>query len=662
MKPAHFFKVSSLGRMAATFLFALQLPLAMCAHGSENPAANSAYLFTSFRGNGEEGLRFLYSFDGYHWTNVPGTFLKPSVGPSKLMRDPSLTRGSDGIFHLVWTTGWHTDQGFGYASSKDLVHWSEQRFFPVMAQEPTTVNVWAPELFYDPPSQQFIIIWASTIPGRFPDFLEPHENNHRLYYTTTRDFKNFAPSKLFFEPGCSVIDGFIAKDGDRYILLHKDNSRPQRNLRVAFASQPVGPWGPASPPFTEEFTEGPAALKVGTDWLIYFDMYRANRYGAVRTHDFKTFTNITAEVSFPEGHKHGTALQVEHRDLDYLLAAAPQPGLVKSEFIYETAPFPSCHASTIAQITNGSLVAAWFGGTHERHPDVGIWLSRQVGGRWTPPIEVANGVESPTNRYPCWNPVLFQSKSGPLLLFFKVGPSPGSWWGMLMTSDDGGETWTKPRALPKGILGPIKNKPVQLLKGDIYCSSSTETGGWRVHFERTSDLGQTWQATPPVNDGKEIGAIQPSILFHEGNRLQAVGRTKQGHIFQIWSEDNGVTWGNMTFSSLPNPNSGIDAVTLHDGRQLLVYNHTSKGRSPLNVAISPDGKEWEAGLILEDEPGKEFSYPAVIQTDDGLVHITYTWERRRIKHAVVNLAELRLLPISQGMWPKQAAAKERQEQ
>jgi len=312
-----------------------------------------------------------------------------------------------------------------------------------------------------------------------------------------------------------------------------------------------------------------------------------------------------------------------------------QAGLMKSEFIYETAPFPECHASTIAETKNG-LVAAWFGGTGERHPDVGIWLSRQSGGRWSAPVEVANGVQSPTNRYACWNPVLFQPRNGPLLLFYKVGPSPSSWWGMLMKSEDGGETWSNPRRLPAGIVGPIKNKPVQLVNGDILCPSSTENNGWRVHFERTSDLGEKWTATEPVNDGKEIGAIQPSILFHPGGKLQAVGRTRQGKIFEIWSEDGGKTWGNMTLTKLPNPNSGIDAVTLQDGRQLLVYNPTTQGRSPLKVAVSADGKQWNDVLTLEDEARKEFSYPAIIQAKDGMVHIVYTWKRQRIRHAVVD--------------------------
>jgi predicted neuraminidase len=330
-----------------------------------------------------------------------------------------------------------------------------------------------------------------------------------------------------------------------------------------------------------------------------------------------------------------------------------QVGLLRSEFIYETAPFPSCHASTIAETKSG-LIAAWFGGTRERHPDVGIWVSRHEGEHWTAPVEVANGIASPTNRYPTWNPVLFQPKTGPLMLFYKVGPSPSAWWGMLLLSDDGGKTWSPPRRLPDGILGPIKNKPVQLPNGDLLCPTSTEHQGWRVHFERSRDLGKTWTATPAVNDGKEIGAIQPSILFHAGGKLQALGRTKQEKIFETWSADGGETWNKMSLTALPNPNSGTDAVTLKDARQLLVYNHSTKGRSPLNVAVSQDGREWQAALVLEDNPAAPngFAYPAVIQTRDGLVHITYTWQRERIKHVVLDPAHLELRPIADGQWPK----------
>jgi predicted neuraminidase len=341
------------------------------------------------------------------------------------------------------------------------------------------------------------------------------------------------------------------------------------------------------------------------------------------------------------------------------IAAAPQVPIVKSEFIYETAPFPSCHASTIAETKSG-LVAAWFGGTAERNPDVCIYVSRYEGGQWTPPMEVGNGVGFATNRLPTWNPVFFQPKNGPLLLFYKVGPKPAAWWGMLTISTDDGRTWSTPRRLPDGILGPVKNKPVQPANGDILCGSSTEgDGGWRVHFERTSDFGKTWTATDPVNDGKTIGAIQPSILFHPDGRLQAIGRTRNDKIFQIWSTNSGVTWGKMTLTDLPNPDSGTDAVTLQDGSQLLVYNHNvrtgsnNKGRSPLNVAVSKDGETWQAALVLEDDPDAPsgFAYPAVIQTSDGLVHITYTWERKRIKHVVIDPTKLTPKPMPNGQWP-----------
>lgn len=326
------------------------------------------------------------------------------------------------------------------------------------------------------------------------------------------------------------------------------------------------------------------------------------------------------------------------------VAIADAPGLLKTELIFESAPFKSCHASTIVQTSSG-LAAAWFGGTAEGNPDVGIWVSRHEGDHWTAPVEVADGVQTDGKRHPCWNPVLFQPKTGPLMLFYKVGPRPRNWWGMLRTSDDGGKSWSEARRLPEGILGPIKNKPVQLAGGDILCPASTEHDGWRVHFERSSDLGKTWTRTEPVNDGKAIGAIQPSILFLGGDQLLAVGRSRQKRIFQIASNDAGKTWGAMTLTSLPNPNSGTDAVTLKDGRHLLIYNHTERGRTPLNLAISKDGVEWLAALKLETQPG-EYSYPAIVQSTDGLVHATYTWKRQRVKHAVIDPNQLQSKPIA----------------
>ena len=313
-----------------------------------------------------------------------------------------------------------------------------------------------------------------------------------------------------------------------------------------------------------------------------------------------------------------------------------QPGYVLGEFIYplNDKPTPQCHASTIEETETG-LVASWFGGTHEKNPDVGIWISRYEESGWSVPVELADGAQSDTLRYPCWNPVLFQPRDGPLMLFYKVGPHPNNWWGMLMTSQDGGKSWSKPERLPDGILGPIKNKPVQLRNGDILCPSSTEDQGWRVHFEITSDLGRTWETVGPINDGNDFAAIQPTILIHEDGSLQTLCRTIQKGITESRSLDNGRTWSVMQSTGLPNPNSGIDGVTLADGRHLLVYNRSTEARTPLNVAVSIDGKEWTDVLTLENDSGR-YSYPAVIQSRDGMVHITYTYNRVAIKHVVVD--------------------------
>jgi len=334
--------------------------------------------------------------------------------------------------------------------------------------------------------------------------------------------------------------------------------------------------------------------------------------------------------------------------------------VLRAEFIYDLGPYPQVHASTIAETPTG-LVAAWFGGTHEKHPDVSIHVSRLVDGRWTPSRAVADGVQADGTRHPTWNPVLFQPRQGRLMLFSKVGPSPERWWGELRTSADGGETWSAARRLPAGILGPIKNKPVESPAGDILCPASTETpeqpSRWSVHFERSSDQGASWEKIGPVNDGVAIQAIQPSILFLGGDRLLALGRSRQDRVFQIRSEDGGRTWGEMTLGSLPNNNSGTDAVTLADGSHLIVYNHVAGTpgewggrRTPLNLAASRDGSTWSAGLVLEDAPG-EYSYPAIIQTGDGLVHITYTWNRRKVRHVVVDPTKLSLEPIVDGVWP-----------
>ena len=286
-----------------------------CAMGSnesknETEKEKEWFLFTSFHEPANEGLRFLYSEDGYRWDSIPGVFLTPQIGKQQLMRDPSIVKGPDDTYHLVWTTSWQSDLGFGHAQSKDLINWSEQQMIPAMS-DTSTVNVWAPEIFWDDVEQHFMIVWASCVPGVFERGIEEERNNHRLYYLTTSDFETFSETKLFLDPGYSVIDAVIVKREDNdYVMVVKDNTRPNRNLKVAFAESATGPYTDPSEPFTDIFVEGPTVTKVGDEYLIYFDMYRQKKYGAMKTTDFIYFEDVTDVVEVPNGHKHGTIVKV----------------------------------------------------------------------------------------------------------------------------------------------------------------------------------------------------------------------------------------------------------------------------------------------------------------------------------------------------------------
>lgn len=318
-----------------------------------------------------------------------------------------------------------------------------------------------------------------------------------------------------------------------------------------------------------------------------------------------------------------------------------QPGvisanLLETALIYENEPYPSCHASTIVDTGDGML-AAWFGGKHEKNPDVCIYGAFYRNGKWEKPFRMADGVENDLIRTPCWNPVLFKRDDGDIILYYKIGPSPSKWYGAYKISQDNGKSWSKEHRIPDNLLGPIKNKPVKSLDGGILYPTSIEDDlGWRIYMEHSNQDLSDWRKIPIDNGG--FNAIQPSVLTYKDGRMQLLCRSRNERIVESWSYDGGKTWTRVQATSLPNNNSGTDAVTLNDGTtQLLIYNPITKGRNKLALAASTDGKVWKDLLVLEDQPEGEFSYPAIIQGNDGKVYITYTYNRKQIKYAVVEV-------------------------
>ena len=304
-----------------------------------NPASSEsrrAYLFSYFIGNGEDGLHLAWSRDGYKWEPLDSgrSFLRPEVGESKLMRDPCLLRGPDGTIHLVWTTAWQ-GKTIGYASSRDLINWSPQQAIPVMAHEPAALNCWAPEIVWDEQRGEFLIFWATTIPGRFAQTAGTGDDkyNHRMYSTTTKDFRSFTPTKLFYDPGFNVIDATILAANGQYHLIVKDETRnpARKHLRIASSDDIAGPYENLGPPFTRDWVEGPTALKVGEDWLVYCDAYRDHRYEAKQSRDLKTWEDVTSRISFPKDTRHGTALAVEDQLLQALLSRDQNPRDAKAD-------------------------------------------------------------------------------------------------------------------------------------------------------------------------------------------------------------------------------------------------------------------------------------------------------------------------------------------
>jgi len=274
------------------------------------------YMFSYFKGNGEDGLHLAYSRDGYKWEALKNdqSFLTPQVGKDKLMRDPCIIRGGDGKFHMVWTVSW-TDKGIGYANSEDLVNWSDQKFIPVMQHEEGARNTWAPEITYDAKSKTYMIYWATTIRGRFPETQVAADDsyNHRMYYVTTRNFETFSDTKLLYDPGFNVIDASIVQDGKRWVMFLKDETRDpaQKNLKMAFSKNLTGPYTKAGEPITGNYwAEGPTVLRQGEQWLVFFDKYRDHKYGAIASTDLKNWKDVSETISMPRGIRHGTIFTV----------------------------------------------------------------------------------------------------------------------------------------------------------------------------------------------------------------------------------------------------------------------------------------------------------------------------------------------------------------
>ncbi|MBX2871464.1 MAG: glycoside hydrolase family 43 protein [Saprospiraceae bacterium] len=291
-------------------------------------SADKIFVFSYFMNNGEDGLHLAYSEDGFNWSSLNNneSFLTPTAGKDKLMRDPCIIKGGDGKFHMVWTVSWN-EQGIGYAHSLDLINWSEQQYIPVMEHEPKARNCWAPELYYDEKDERYLIYWATTIPGRFPETDSTGDNgyNHRMYYTTTKDFTTFSETQLLYDHGFNVIDATIHKTQDEYIMFLKNEIRypkPEKNLRIAKSQHLLGPYSMASDPVSPKdvWVEGPTAIPSDQGWTVYFDRYMEKRMGAIFSEDLKEWTDITEEVDFPDGTRHGTVFKASRKVLEGLLA------------------------------------------------------------------------------------------------------------------------------------------------------------------------------------------------------------------------------------------------------------------------------------------------------------------------------------------------------
>ncbi len=613
--------------------------------------AKDIYVSTSFHEPATEGLRFIYSCDGLRWDSIEGVFLRPEVGTQKVMRDPSVVQGPDGTFHLVWTSSWRGDRGFGYSSSKDLIHWSQQQFIPT-GMDTTTVNTWAPELFYDDVKRQFLIVWASCVPGRFPDYQEDHKNNHRLYYMTTRDFKKFSEAKLFYDPGFSAIDATMVKRGTKdYVMVVKDNSRPMRNIKVAFAQSPYGPWSAASEPFTESFTEGPSTARVGDWWYIYYDSYRHKIYGAHRTKDFKTFQDQTGAVNFPVGHKHGTVFMADEKLVE---------GLVKYyrdvvHYSGKTIARPERHDGGLKPVlgvhtiqtmrgekpwtyNHQPMMAYWKGKfyihylTDPRHeheaPGKTMLQTSADGYTWTAPIELfpeypvpegwtkegkafppAHNLKAVMHQRVGWyedSSVLLATGSYGICLTIKDDPNDGNGIGRVAR-----------RVFEDGTLGPIyfiyyNHGFSERNTVYPYYKKSKDKAFVKAIDQMLADPMQRMQWVEEADRGDKLIPLDKPYKAFCGYTLpdgRKVALWK--HAVTSLSADGGNTWrqvivpesGRLGCDRAPgfvNSNAKIWGQRLSDGTYATVYN-PAEYRWPLAISLSSDGLDYTTLSLVNGE-------------------------------------------------------------
>ena len=619
-------------------------------------AQHDLYVSTSFHEPATDGLRFIYSRDGWHWDSIPGIWLKPEVGKQRVMRDPSIIRTPDGMFHLVWTSSWKGDRGFGYACSKDLKHWSKQRFIEVMT-DTTTVNVWAPELFWDDDRQQAVIVWASCVPGKFPRGIEDENNNHRLYYTTTKDFRTFTPTRLMIDPGFSCIDATLVKRGKRdYVMVLKDNTRPERDIKVAYAKSPYGPWSKASEPFTGKLMEGPTTAKVDGGWLIYYDRYRLKDFGAHFTTDFKTFEEVSNKVSVPVLHKHGTIFRAPEAIVRNLLNASdaihytgstlstpyrhdgglsPVVGVHNIQVMQANREYPAKANNDGWTYNHQPMLAYWNNRFHlnflcdpsDEHipPSRTMYQTSADGYTWSEPeilfpeIQVPEGFQKPGRSERAHNLVAimhqrvgwYVSKDRRLYALGNYGvafdrkddPNDGNGIGRVIreVKADGSlgsicfiylNHGCKPLANKKGAL-PFPYYTQADKNLRKVCREILDNPRYRMQWVEEADR----------ND--------PLIPLNKGYKAYCDYTLPDGRLAALWkhaltsiSDDGGLTWSQPVARArgFVNSNAKIWGQRLSDGSYATIYN-PSEYRWPLGISLSNDGLEYTTlNLVVGEVP------------------------------------------------------------